>query len=186
MPDPAVSPEAIAAGAAAGGGATLALLGRMAWDFWRGLKATARDDRRTAQADKAESDTIKRLEGHIARMEQAQAAAEERHNAEIARLYKRIAEQDAKIEELTDRLGEALDDRVKAIEEASRIRGDHVQMETRLTQEIAEHSALRRAHADLAAWIVNLDLPEGSRLSPIYAKAKVWLEHNRARLSDAA
>lgn len=142
------------------------------------LKASteeARAERKAARAEAAETDIIKRLEGQISRMQ-----------VEIDRLTKRVAEQDAKLEEFADRLAEAIDDRMRAIEEASRIRGDHVQLETRLTQEIAEHSALTRAHADLATWVMGIDLPESARLSPIYGKAKVWLEHNRARLSEQA
>ncbi|WP_376960126.1 hypothetical protein ABNQ39_20660 [Azospirillum sp. A26] len=179
MPDPAVSTEAVVGVA---GGGTLALLGRMAWDFWRGLKATARDDRRTEQADKVESAAIKQLEAHLARMEKAQEAAEARHKAEIEGLYKRIAEQDAKIEELTDRLTDAIDDRLKAIEEASRLRGDHVQLETRLMQEIGEHTSLARSHADFVQWVRSLSLPDDQRCSPIYLRAMNWYEHYRTRL----
>lgn len=185
MADPTVSTEAMVAGAAASGGG-LALFGRMMWGVWRGWKATARSDKLTEQADRVESAAIKRLEADIARMEKAQAAAAERHKEEIDGLYKRIDEQDAKIEDLTRRLTEAIADRLRAIEEASRYRSDHVQMENKLTEKTERCASLGRQLAELVGWVQALPLSEAQRASPVFLRATNWLEYYRGELSDTA
>lgn len=177
MPDPtAEAPTWLAWVFGTGGAAAMV---HSAWGYVSAkLKAgteEARAERKAARAEAAETDSIKHLVDQIARMQ-----------VEIDRLTKRVADQDAKIEELTDRLTEAIDDRLKAIEEASRVRGDHVQMESRLAQEIAEHTALTRAHADLIVFVMGLPLTEADKASPVYIKAMAWKQQNRARLSDAA
>lgn len=142
------------------------------------LKASteeARAERKAARAEAVENDIIASLEKQVERMQ-----------AQIDRLTKHVAEQDEKIEELNKLLGDAMNARVQAMLEATKVSEHNAQIEARLAVVGAERNSLCAAHAELANWLVGLDLPEGARLSPIYRKAVIWLEHHLARLSDQA
>ncbi|PWC69115.1 hypothetical protein TSH7_01335 [Azospirillum sp. TSH7] len=165
-----------------GGGAGVVALYN-AWQFvgakLKAGTAEARAERQAAVKEAAENDIIKTL--------REQLAEERRQRSEdVAQLKAQIAECRKEIGELREQLDDALEARVQAMLEATRVREQNAQIETRLAEVGRENTALVLAHGELAGWVIGLDLPEGARLSPIYGKAKIWLEHNRARLSDAA
>lgn len=139
----------------------------------------ARAERKAAVKEAAENDIIKTL--------REQLAEERRQRSEdVALLKTQIAECRKEISELREQLDDALEARVQAMLEATKVREHNAQIEARLVEVGRENATLLVAHARLASWVIGLELPEGARLSPIYGEAKSWLAHNRTRLSDQA
>lgn len=180
MPDPTVDSSwitTILGGAATGGGVIGAWKAIEAWFGAR--KAEARTERKEARAEAAEIDIITTLRKQL-------EAERQQRSDDVALLRQEIAECRKEIGELRGQLDDAFDARVRAMQEATQVREHNAQLETRLAVVGAERNSLCAAHAELANWLMGLDLPEGARLSPIYRKAVIWLEHHRARLSDQA
>lgn len=181
MADPTADAPSWLTWALGGGGAAT-----MAWGGWQWImarmqasKAEARTERKAAIAEAAENDIIATLRKQL-------EAERQQRSDDVALLRKEIAECRKEISDLRGQLDEAFDARVEAMREATKALEQNTLLETRLSVVGAERNSLCASHAELINWLAGLDLPDGTRLSPIYRKAMIWLEHNRSILSGAA